>query len=534
MGRAYRILLAAVLLSLGFGASTAFATATRHPGHRNGTRATGSSEGTQQSIIQDDNQLLYSKPPHVVAVLHQLKALGVDVVKVSVVWRILAPDPSAKVKPAFDATNPAAYPPGVWNKYDLLAEQTHKLGLKLFFQISAKDPVWATDKTQPHGQGSYLGLGQVPNLQYFQQFIQAVGKRYGGGAKDVHGTTIPRVGYWSIWNEPNWRGWLNPWRKKVGGRVVLLQPGFYRGLVNSAWKAFSATGHGHDTLLIGETANVGSVHPLPFVEDLYCVDSHYKPLTGTAAQTVGCPKSASRSKFIASNPGLFHITGFAHHPYGFDLAPDRAKRNKSEVSIADIDRLEKVLNGVFAGYHKSRRGGVPLYLSEWGYVTNPPNPAYKTTLSEQATWLDEGEYLTWSDPYIKALAQFLLVDVKPPPHPTLSQWRGVFDSGLEFSNGKPKPSLAAFRLPIWLPKARHGSRVMVWGQLRPANHHRAQRGVIQFKRRGTRWKTLKHVQTGSSEGFFLTHAAIGHSGSVRLGWESSNHSWFYSRTVKVS
>ena len=58
-------------------------------------------------------------------VLRQLKGLGVDVVKVSMVWRILAPDATSSHKPNFNATNPAAYPAGVWNRYDLLAETTH-------------------------------------------------------------------------------------------------------------------------------------------------------------------------------------------------------------------------------------------------------------------------------------------------------------------------------------------------------------------------------------------------------------------------
>ena len=272
------------------------------------------------------------------------------------------------------------------------------------------------------------------------------------------------------------------------------------------------------------------------MEDLYCVDSHYKPLTGSAAQTVGCPKTANRSKFVSANPGLFHIAGYSHHPYGFDLPPDKAKRNKSEVSLADIGSLEKVLNGIFGGYNKGRPGGIPLYLTEWGYVTNPPNPAYKTTLSEQAEWIDEGEYMVWQDPYIKALAQFLLVDNKPPQaHPTIAQWKGVFDSGLEFSSGKPKPSLAAFRLPIWLPSAHPGKKVTIWGQLRPANHHKTQHGVIQFERKGTsKWKVLQHVQTTSSEGFLLNKVAVGHAGFVRIGWESPTHAWFYSRSVSVS
>jgi hypothetical protein len=529
MGRFYRTLaLGAALLGMGAPLASALS------GHQARPQARGS-PSAQQSILEDDGQLLYSPPAHVVAALHQLKGLGVDVVKVSLVWRIIAPDSTSTHKPNFDATNPAAYPPAGWSRYDLLAEATHNLGMRLFFQFAPKIPAWAAAKHEPHGQGSFLGLGQVPNPTDFEQFVTAVGRRYSGNARDAHGVRIPRVSYWSTWNEPNWRGWLSPWRKKVDGRWQLLQPIFYRALVNAAWRGLSTSGHGPDTILIGETANVGTIHPLPFVDDLYCVDSHYKPLKGNAAQAVGCPRSANRSRFVARNPGLFHITGYAHHPYGFDIPPNKAKSNKSEVSLANIDRLEKVLDGVFDGYRKGRRGGIPLYLTEWGYVTNPPNPAYRTTLSEQAAWLDEGEYITWRDPYIKALAQFLLVDVKPPfAHPTLAQWKGVFDSGLEFANGSPKPALKAYRLPIWLPKPHPGKRVTVWGQLRPAYHSGIQHGVLEFLRHGTsKWKRLRRVETRSSEGFMLTHVSIGHPGMVRLGWESSSHVWHYSRSVTV-
>jgi hypothetical protein len=531
--RWHRILPLGAVLPLGVGAALAFALA----GQQSAVPARASrasSQPAEQSILQDDDQLLYSPPAHVVRTLHQLKGLGVDVVKVSMVWWIIAPDANSTHKPTFDATNPAAYPPGGWARYDLLAQETHKLGMRLFLQFAPKNPAWAAQRNQPRGQGNPLGL--VPNFKYFEQFVEAVGRRYNGHAKDAQGKPIPPVSYWGIWNEPNWSGWLNPWHRKVHGKRQLTQPLFYRSMVNAAWKGLSASGHGHDTILIGETANVGSVHPLPFVEDLYCVGRHYKPLSGRAAQAVGCPAKANRSKFMARNPGLFHITGYSHHPYGFDIPPNKPKPDKSEVTLFNIGELEKVLNGIFGGYHQGSGGGIPLYLTEWGYVTNPPNPAYRTTLSEQAAWLDEGEYMTWREPYIKALAQFLLVDVKPYwPHPTLTQWRGVFDSGLELPNGQPKPALKAYRLPIWLPSAHPGRKVTLWGQLRPADHSGIQHGVIEFLRQGTsKWKRLQRVQTGSSEGFLLTHVSIGHPGLVRLGWVSPTHTWYYSRSVTVS
>ena len=100
------------------------------------------SHSSQKSILQDDDNLLYASPAHVIKTLHKLKSLGVDVVKVSLIWWIIAPDAQSTHHPTFDASDPAAYPPGGWARYDLLAEQTHKLGMKLFLQfVPCKNPV---------------------------------------------------------------------------------------------------------------------------------------------------------------------------------------------------------------------------------------------------------------------------------------------------------------------------------------------------------------------------------------------------------
>jgi hypothetical protein len=180
---------------------------------------------------------------------------------------------------------------------------------------------------------------------------------------------------------------------------------------------------------------------------------------------------------------------------------------------------------------------VPLYLTEWGFKSNPPNPYVKTSLAQQAAWIDEGEYLTWREPYVRALTQFLLVDSPPKPGARKGSalYWSTFQTGLENMNGSPKPSLGAFRVPIWLPVARHGAHVTVWGQLRPADHSTTQYGLIEFQRRGSStWKQLTEVQTSSPEGFLVSHVSIPSAGLVRLGWLDPNGSVYYGRSVPVS
>jgi hypothetical protein len=169
-------------------------------------------------------------------------------------------------------------------------------------------------------------------------------------------------------------------------------------------------------------------------------------------------------------------------------------------------------------------------------VTNPPNPQYHTSLTQQATYLNQGEYLVWREPYVKALAQFLLTDVPPPPtsSPTPSEWLRTFTTGLIFNDGRPKPSLAAFRIPIWVPAPHPGRRVLVWGQLRPANHSSSQTGVIAFRPQGSSsWRTLARVSTNSPEGFVLAHVSAPSAGLLRLGWKSPSGPMFFSRSVAL-
>lgn len=501
----------------------------------------------------DDNELIYSSPQHAAGRLDQLKALGVDRVKISVSWGLIAPDPISTQRPKFDATDPAAYPAGTWSRYDTLVRLASQRGLKVYFQFTPPAPQWAIPKHQPTNQG--IPLGQTPHTGEFGEFVEAVGRRYGGtymapapagsttpgdASSNPPGTpdAIPRVDYWGIWNEPNFPSWLNPWYRRLAhGKRELLQPSSYRALVDAAWNGLRMTGHGADTILIGETANFGNLTPLDFIRALYCVSPAYRPLSGAAASYVGCPRSPDQAQFAAQHPGLFKATGFAHHPYSFDYSPGRPYPAKTFVTLYNLSQLEGVLNRILATYGKGRGGGMPLYLTEWGYKTNPPNPFVKTSEAQQALWLDEGEYMTWRDPYVRSLAQFLLVDDAPNSlYPVGSHlyWH-PFQTGLITLDGARKPSYAAYRIPIWLPVARHGRRVAVWGQLRPADHQALQSAALQYRRAGSAsFRTIREVQTSNPEGFLLANVALPSRGQVRLMWTAPGGGLDYSRAALVN
>jgi len=482
----------------------------------------------QESILMDDNQFIYSGARHVTRALREIKTLGVDRVKVSVVWSLVAPDATSTSRPKFNAADPAAYPPGAWARWDRIVTDATSLGLKVYFQLVPPAPAWALAKGQPT-QG--YPWSQKPNASDFGKFVQAVATRYSGTYAG-----LPKVDYWGIWNEPNEAAWLNPQYKTVGGRQVDLAPSMYRRLVDAAYRAFAATDHANDTLMTGELAAKGWIYPIPFVQELYCVDSRYRPLTGGAARRVGCPARGDRATFVARHPGLF-VPTFAYHPYSFDRAPNLPMDNPNWISYANIGRLERTLDDCFAAYRQRPHGGVSLYMTEFGYKTDPPNPYVKTTTAEQAEWLNESDYIAYRDPRIKSTAQFLLLDDKPRAGEAVGSraYWSTFQTGLKYANGRPKPAYGAFRLPIWLPDPRHGSRVTVWGQIRAADHSGRQTAELQYEAGGShRWKDLRTLQTSSREGFLLAHARIGAAGYVRLAWTDPAGKTHYSRTVAVS
>ncbi|HEY1592682.1 MAG TPA: hypothetical protein VGF81_12880 [Solirubrobacteraceae bacterium] len=522
---------------------------------------------TQQTSLLDDDQLIYVPTQHMLQTLTTLHTLGVDTVKVSLVWQLIAPNANSTKRPAnFDATNPADYPPGAWSRWDTLVDVAHELGMNVYFLVIGPAPLWAVPAGNRNaGQGP--AVGWMPNPRDYQNFVEAAGTRYSGtydfsaqapasssGTSIIPGVTIPgttattassphtspppaRVSQWGIWNEPNERSWMNPWyRKGPHHRQILLQPSDYRSLVDAGYNGLSASGHATDTILVGETANRGIMSPVPFMQALYCVRSNDRPLRGKAATAFACPTKGPTSSFVSQHPGLFK-TGYAHHPYGFEAAPNRRDPSKGYVTLYNIPAFERTLNRIFSSYGSSRPGGVPLYLTEWGFKTNPPNPFIHTTLAQQAAWVNQGEYMMWRWPYVKAYTQFLLVDSPPKPHTKKGSalYWSTFQTGLEFQNGTAKPSFAAFQVPIWLPTAKHGSNRAVWGQFRPAVHTTTQYGLIDFQRRGSStWKQLAAVQTDSAEGFVYTHVTIPGRGAVRLDWVSPSGSVSYSRTVPVS
>lgn len=496
----------------------------------------------QAMTLQDDQQLIYSSPAHVAATLMDLRNMGVDRVRVSVVWSLLAPDPTATRRPHFNASDPNAYPGGAWARYDLIDYLASKDGLQVYFQPVAPAPYWATTRL-PVPQG--YRYANNPNPALYGQFVRAVGARYDGRTTttDVTGSpvTLPAVRYWGIWNEPNIGGWLTPQWTRVHGRFVSTAAKIYRGLTRTAWTALSRTGHRHDTIMLGETAAYGAGHPgygastdpLTFLRALYCLDGRYRPLHGAAATAIGCPASGSRAAFARANPALLQAGAWAHHPYDFAKPPAARRGDPNSATLSGLSRIETALDRAQRAY--GRRGGWPIDITEWGVQSRTPDPYIQFSQAQQATYLNQGEYMAWSDRRVPTFAQFLLVDASPNPayKPGTKPYWATFQSGLLlYPSEAPKPAYNAFELPIWLPNPRHGSHVFVWGQIRPTDAARV--ATLEFAPAGSDvWTPVATVQPSNAEGFFTTHVALPTAGGLRIDWTAPSGQPFYSRVAVV-
>ncbi|HET9074382.1 MAG TPA: hypothetical protein VFN48_07365 [Solirubrobacteraceae bacterium] len=529
-----------------------------------------------ESIFEDD-QLLVDQPltpagtARVMATLATLKSLGVDRVRVLVEWRQVAPDPTGAHPPAgFDPRNPADYGGG-WTTFDRLDAAAALAGIGVDFDLSGPAPDWAVTP-QPAGTrpGARADAAVYePSPSQFGAFVEAAGRRYDGHTRTAAtaGHPLPRVSFWSVWNEPNQPGWLSPQTDPRSGAAVA--PAQLRGLVDAFWRGLRASGHlgTGDTTLVGEFApegcipsvpcafaglgpGYGATPPLPFLENLYCVTGadggRLAPLSGSAATAVGCPARPDPARFVAAHPGLFSATGISEHPYAFSFAPNVPFPLASErgfVPLASLSRLTDTLDAIDAAYGVGRR--MPLYLTEYGYVTNPPNPDYHVSPAQQATYLDWATYIAAMNPRVRALGQFELQDSNPALscHCTRASpkyWQS-FQEGLEYLGGAHKPAFAAYRLPIVLPAVElHHARLLpgvateVWGMLRPAPNGSTQSAAIQWRPAGAgSFRTLASTQTHSPAGFIDTSVVIPGSGVVRLAWIAPHYGVLYSREVPV-
>jgi hypothetical protein len=395
--------------------------------------------------------------------LAELQTLGVRSLRVVLYWRDVAPNADGG-RPQIDETDPANYD---WSRYDPLIEAANARGWPVLMTVSGPVPRWATKS----GRDTVTR----PSPARFQAFMTAVGRHYGG-----------RVATWSIWNEPNLPKFLRP-QFADGGRPA--SPQLYRKLYDAGRAGLIAAGRGGDPTLFGELAPRGTgsvVAPLTFLRRMLCLDDHYKK------RGKGC--------------GKLDTAGMAHHAYTTREGPWFKPAGPNDVTIGVLSRLTKALDRAANAGALPKR--LPIWLTEFG-IQSFPDDIQGVSLAQQPEFQAISERIARSNPRVVSFSQYLLRD-DPPTGP--DQYGG-FESGLRFADGRAKPSLDGWRLPLAV--RREGSKVSIWGRVRPATAPTT--AVLQIRQGSGGWRALQNVRT-DAQGSFTLRAAFKHGRRWRLQW----------------
>jgi hypothetical protein len=392
--------------------------------------APASASRSMWSVFEDHNALVRTTPANRQQMLNELRLYaGADTLRIEIKWNEVAPAPTARSKPKFDASNPAAYP-GFF-PYDDLILRARALGMRIIVTITGDAPRWAT----AGGRGrSFATANWKVSAGEYGRFATAVARRYSGRFGG-----LPAVHYFTIWNEPNHRNFLKP---------TSQAPRVYRKLVDTALPLIRRNGPGGVRIFVGELAPVGrapiAMGPKAFLRRWLCLNRRLRRTSSGS----GC-RSFKR----------IDADGFAHHPYG---PTQRVPRKRDVINLLAIRTLAKYLDRARSARRFTRK--LNIYNTEFGLQSNPPDRIVSTSLSRQAALINEKEEYAYRYSRLKSHSQYLMFDDPARPGSLRTKWSG-FQTALRFAGGGRKPSYNAYRFPIVVKKRRRG--VYVWGRVRP-------------------------------------------------------------------
>lgn len=353
-----------------------------------------------QRGIFDDAQIHYGNPDQVFPVLKQLKT---QLIRINLVWG--GPNGVARRRPARPAD--PADPAYDWSSYDRTVNYAQQYGMRVVFSIIGTPP-WAN---------AAAGLNVVPrNPLDLQRFAAAAATRYSGTYKAPDGRTLPAVRHWLAWNEPNNPIFLRPQFRIVRGKTVMQAAIDYAKICNAVVKGVRTTSIGAMKVACGVTGPRGNNNPR-------------SPRPSTS------PLAFLRAMYRAGATGF---DAYAHHPYYGkrqetpSTPPPQGTRGQpaTAVTLGNINVLVKELTRLY--------GNKRLWITEYGYQTNPPDRLFGVTFAQQSRYLTQAYGIAKRHPRIDMFLWFLLRDEKRLAG---NGW----ESGLLTAAGAKKPSFVAFQ-----------------------------------------------------------------------------------------
>ncbi len=302
------------------------------------------------------------------------------------------------------------------------------------------------------GTPAWANGGRAPNfapphVRDFGAFARAAARRY------------PWVRYWLIWNEPNHRLWLRPTRAAI----------YVQHLLNPAYEGIHAV-LPHAQVGGGVTAprgGLGGVAPVVWVRGM----------------------AAAHAKLDA----------YAHHPYPSSPAETPSSggcRNCPSITLATLPKLLILVRRAF--------GPKPVWLTEYGYQTNPPDTFLGVPPKRQATLLSLAAMRVWRLPRVTMLIQYLYRD---------EVQLGRFQTGLVYADNRPKPSLQGFMLPF-AEMRRQGFQTVVWGQIRGGRPGRKPYQLEVLHKNV--WEAVGRDRLTNDDGFFIRTIRLKRGALLRI------------------
>jgi hypothetical protein len=396
--------------------------------------------------------------------LKHIRAAGAKFVRMYLYWSSVAP---SGVEPpvGFQARDPADSNYR-WQLNDDDIRAISGAGLEPIVTILSA-PAWA--EGTPRG-GSDVG-SYKPSPTALADFATAVATRYSGSFEG-----LPRVRYWSIWNEPNYTHYLSP--QTVNGKP--FQADWYRMMLNSSADAIHSV-HANNIVIGGETdpyweSSQPQTAPIVFMENVVCISKKnvYDKKTHKV-QTVYKSACKQRAKFDV----------WAHHAYT-EGGPTRRAQVPGDASLGDMGDMRAVLNAAIRAKHvTSKQKKIGLWIDEFSWESNPPDPG-GVPLQLETRWVSQALYQAWKDG-VSLFTWFLIRD--QPLSNRVGQSGFYYRSDKGIASDRAKPTLRAFRFPfVAFPKKKND--VYLWGRT-PTS---AAENVLIERQSGSRWKLVKRLK----------------------------------------
>jgi hypothetical protein len=241
----------------------------------------------------------------------------------------------------------------------------------------------------------------------------------------------------------------------------------------------------------GDPPGGARIEPVLFWQQLLCV----RPAKGKKKKGKKGKKGKRSSTFVRTScPAKPQFDVLSHHPIdNTGSGPLRSGPRKGDASTPDLGRIVRVLRGAERLGTVSPGGSHPVWATEFWWDSNPPNPV-GAPLATQARWIEQTFYLFWKAG-ASVVINFQIADATTRP-----DVHAGYQAGVYFNDGRPKPSLTAFRFPFVTERI-NKQKLQAWGKAPEAGKLKIQR------QQGKRWKTVKKLRVGKGA-VFLTNLSL--------------------------